>query len=149
MSVTFVDVLLALVVGLGVWQGWQRGLLLGMLDLVRWVGGLLFALRFYQPAARWLGPRVDWDQAWDEPAAFLLTAVAAGLVIQLVGQALLGGVSAEAHKGKLNRALGTLPGLAGGLISAAILSSLLLAAPLPERLRESARESAFAFFMLL
>src|SRR5687767_6054659 len=130
MSVTFVDVLLALVVGLGVWQGWQRGLLLGLLDLVRWVGGLLFALRFYQPVARWLGPRVDWwEQAWDEPAAFLLTAVAAGLVIQLVGQALLGGVSEATHRGKLNRALGMVPGLAGGLISAAILSSLLLAAP--------------------
>jgi uncharacterized protein YkwD len=144
MSVTLVDVLLALVVGFGVWQGWQRGLLLGLLDLARWVGGLLFALRFYQPVARWLGPRVEWDQAWDEPAAFLLTAVAAGLVIHLVGQSLLGRVSEAAHRGTLNRALGTLPGLAGGLVSAAILAALLLAAPLPERLRESARESAFA-----
>src|SRR5919107_4087247 len=144
MSITFVDVLLVLIVLFGVWQGWQRGLLLGLLDLVRWVGGLLFALRFYQPVARWLGPRVGWDQAWDEPAAFLLTAVAAGLLIQVLGQMLLGRVSEAAHTGKLNRALGTLPGLAGGLISAAILSSLLLAAPLPERLRDSARESVFA-----
>jgi uncharacterized membrane protein required for colicin V production len=63
MSVTFVDVLLVLVVLFGVWQGWHRGLLLGLLDLVRWVGGLLFALRFYQPVARWIGPRVGWDEA--------------------------------------------------------------------------------------
>jgi uncharacterized protein YkwD len=144
MSVTFVDVLLVLVVLFGVWQGWHRGLLLGLLDLVRWVGGLLFALRFYQPVARWIGPRVSWDEAWDEPAAFLLTAAAAGLVIQLLGQALLRRVSEDTHRGALNRALGTLPGFAGGLISAAILASLLLATPLPERLRESARESAFA-----
>jgi uncharacterized protein YkwD len=144
MSVTFVDVLLALVVLLGVWQGWRRGLLLGLLDLARWVGGLLFALRFYQPVARWLGPRVGWDQAWDEPAAFLLTAVAAGLFIQLLGQALLRGVSQRIHRGHVNRTLGMVPGLAGGLTSAAILASLLLAAPLPERARESARRSAFA-----
>src|SRR5918998_3633127 len=117
MSVTFVDVLLVLVVLFGVWQGWHRGLLRGLPDLARWVGGLLFALRFYQPVARWMGPRVGWDEAWDEPAAFLLTAVAAGLVIQLAGQAMLGRVSEEAHRGTLNRALGTLPGLAGGLIS--------------------------------
>ncbi|HEX8687873.1 MAG TPA: CvpA family protein, partial [Pyrinomonadaceae bacterium] len=84
MGVTLVDVLLVLVVALGVWQGWQRGLLLGLLDLARWAGGLLFALRFYQPVARWLGPRVNWDQAWDEPAAFLLTALVAGLTIQLL-----------------------------------------------------------------
>ena len=76
MSVTFVDVLLVLVVLFGVWQGWHRGLLFGLLDLARWVGGLLFALRFYQPVARWLGSRVDWDQAWDELAAFLFTAAA-------------------------------------------------------------------------
>jgi uncharacterized protein YkwD len=144
MSVTFVDVLLVLVVLFGVWQGWRRGLLLGLLDLLRWMGGLLFALRFYQPVARWIGPRVGWDEAWDEPVAFLLTAFAAGLVIQLVGQWLLRRVSEGAHRGTLNRALGTLPGLAGGLISAAILASLALAAPLPERARESVRQSAFA-----
>ena len=144
MDVTFVDVLLALVVAFGVWQGWQRGLLLGMLDLVRWVGGLLFALRFYQPVARWMGPRVSWDEAWDEPAAFLLTAVAAGLVIQVVGQSLLGRVSEQTHRGTVNRTLGMIPGLAGGLISAAILASLLLAVPLPEAARESARQSALA-----
>jgi uncharacterized protein YkwD len=144
MSVTFVDVLLVLVVLLGVWQGWQRGFIFGLLDLARWVGGLLFALRFYQPVARWLGPRVDWDEAWDMPVAFLLTAIAAGLCIQLVGHVLLRRLSEETHRRTLNRALGTLPGLAGGLVSAAILAGLLLAAPLPDTLRDSARESAVA-----
>src|SRR5438270_2499295 len=79
MGVTVVDALLVLVVLLGVWQGWRRGLVLGLLDLARWLGGLLFALRFYQPLARWLGPRVGWDEVWNMPAAFLLTGVAAGL----------------------------------------------------------------------
>jgi len=144
MSVTFVDVLLSLVVIFGVWQGWHRGLLLGLLDLLRWVCGLLFALRFYQPVARALGPHVDWDEAWDEPAAFLLTAVLAGLVIQLLGESLLRRVPESTHRGAANRALGTLPGLAGGLVSAAILAALLLAAPLPDAVRESARESVFA-----
>ncbi len=144
MSITFVDVLLVLVVLFGVWQGWRRGLLLGLLDLVRWVGGLLFALRFYQPVARWMGPRVSWDEAWDEPVAFLLTAVLAGFVIQLLGQWMLGRVSEKTHRGTVNRTLGLIPGAAGGLISAAILASLLMAAPLPEAARESARQSVFA-----
>jgi uncharacterized protein YkwD len=144
MSVTFVDALLVLVVLLGVWQGWRRGLLLGLLDLARWTGGLLFALRFYQPVARWIGPRVNWDEAWDMPAAFLLTAVAAGVLIQLVGHALLKRLPEETHRRTLNRVLGTVPGLVSGLISASILAGLLLAAPLPEALRESARESAVA-----
>src|ERR1044071_4883092 len=131
MSVTFVDILLVLVVLFGVWQGWHRGLLLGLLDLARWVGGLLFALRFYQPLARWMGPRVSWDEAWDGPVAFLLTALVAGLVIQLLGEALLRRVSEETHRGTVNRTLGMIPGAAGGVISAGLPPSPFMGPPLP------------------
>lgn len=144
MSVTLVDVLLVLVVLLSVWQGWRRGVILGLLDLARWVGSFLFALRFYQPVARWLGPRVSWDEAWDMPAAFLLTALFAGVLIQLVGHALLKRIPERAHRGVLNRLLGTVPGLANGLISAAIFSGLLLSMPLPEAAQDSVRGSVIA-----
>ncbi|MDQ3805795.1 MAG: CvpA family protein [Acidobacteriota bacterium] len=144
-GVTFVDILLVLVVALSVWNGWRRGFVAGLLDLVRWAGSLLAGLRFYQPVARWLGPRVDWwSDAWDMPVAFLLVATAAGLVIHLAGAALLGRLSADAHECPLNRALGLVPGLVNGLILAAILSALLLAMPLPAGPRDSARESALA-----
>lgn len=145
MDVTAADVLLVLVVALCAWQGWRRGLLLGLMDFVSWVGSLLFALRFYQPVARWIGPRVDfWDEAWDMPVAFLLTVVFAGLVIQLVGHALLKRMPEGTHELKANRVLGTLPGLISGLISASVLAALMLAAPLPEFLRDSARASVVA-----
>jgi uncharacterized protein YkwD len=144
-GVTFVDILLVLAVALSVWNGWRRGFVAGLLDLVRWAGSLLAGLRFYQPVARWLGPRVDlWSDAWDMPVAFLLVATAAGLVIHLAGAALLGRLPADAHERPLNRALGLLPGLVNGLILAVILSALLLAMPLPAGPRDAARESALA-----
>lgn len=141
---TFVDLLLFLLIALSVLHGWQRGLLYGLLDLARWAGSLLFGLRFYQTVARWLGANTDWSEAWDMPVAFLLTAGAAGLVIQLAGMALLRRVPASVHERRVNRLLGTLPGAAGGVVFAAITSALLLALPLPEALRESARESPTA-----
>jgi uncharacterized protein YkwD len=145
MSFTAVDVLLVLVVCLAVWQGWRRGFLLGMLDLASWAGSILFALRFYQPVARWIGPRVDfWDEAWDMPVAFLLTAALAFLVVQLVGHAILKRVPERAHEHGVNRLFGMLPGLVSGFISAAVLAALMLAAPLPEAARESARASGLA-----
>ncbi len=145
MNVTAADVLLVLVVLLCAWQGWRRGLLYGVLDLFSWAGSILFALRFYQPVARWIGPRVDfWDEAWDMPVAFLLTVVFAGLVIQLVGHAILKRMPEGTHELKANRVLGTLPGLISGLISASVLAALMLAAPLPEALRDSARASVVA-----
>jgi len=60
------------------------------------------------------------------------------------GYALLRRVSAETHRGKVNRALGVVPGAVSGLILAAILSALLMAMPLPDSLREPARESIVA-----
>jgi uncharacterized protein YkwD len=145
MGVTFVDILLVLVVALSVWNGWRRGFVLGLLDLVRWAGSLLAAIRFYQPVARWLGPRVDWwSDAWDMPIAFLIVAVAVSVAIQAAGAALLRRMSPDAHERPLNRALGTLPGLVSGLILAAVLSALMLSMPLPEGPRESARQSALA-----
>src|SRR3954468_6664101 len=145
MSFTAVDVLLVLVVGLALWQGWRRGFLLGMLDLASWAGSILFALRFYQPVARWIGPRVDfWDEAWDMPVAFLLTAVFAFLLIQLAGNSLLRLLPERAHEHSVNRLFGMLPGLVSGFISAAVIAALMLAAPLPEGARDSARESVLA-----
>src|SRR4051794_37849888 len=145
MSFTAVDVLLVLVVGLALWQGWRRGFLLGMLDLASWAGSILFALRFYTSVARWIGPRVDfWDEAWDMPAAFMLTAAFAGLFVQFVGHAILKHLPARTHEHSVNRLLGMLPGFVSGIISAAVLSALLLAVPLPEGARDSARESALA-----
>ena len=141
MAVNFVDFLLALLVLLSVVHGWQRGFLHGLLDLVRWAAGLMLGLRYYQRVAGWLADTFDWSSVWYKPVAFLLTAAAVGIVVQLVGQALLGRLSKDVHEGKTNRLLGTLPGAAGGLVFAAITSALLLAMPLPETLRESARES--------
>jgi uncharacterized protein YkwD len=141
MTVNFVDFLLALLVLLSVVNGWHRGFLYGMLDLLRWVASLMLGLRYYPWVARWLDETFDWSDAWYKPVAFLLTAGVVGITIQLVGGSLLRRISKETHEGRTNRLLGTLPGAAGGLVFAAITSALLLAMPLPETLREAARES--------
>ncbi|HVF41648.1 MAG TPA: CvpA family protein [Pyrinomonadaceae bacterium] len=144
MAINYIDALLVVVVLLSAAGGYRRGFVLGVLDLLRWVGSLVFALRYYQPVARWLAPRVGWDAAWVPPVAFVATAAAAGVAIHLVGYLLLRRLSDRTHEHKANRALGVLPGLANGVITAAILASLLLAAPLPERLQTDARASTLA-----
>ena len=72
-----IDILLILLVLLSVVYGWRRGFLLGLLDLLGWGLVLVAALRYYQPVANWLGPRVDlWSEIWDQPLAFLFVAFA-------------------------------------------------------------------------
>ncbi len=128
---------------LSVLEGFRRGFILGLLDLLRWAASLLAGLRFYQPVARFIGERVDlWSEVWDQPIAFLLVATAAGVFVHLLGYSLLRRMPTDVHERRVNRLFGTLPGLANGLILAAIVAALLLAVPLHESLRERARQSA-------
>jgi uncharacterized protein YkwD len=144
MSVNYIDLLLLLLVLLSAYYGWYRGFILGLIDLLRWLGSLLLGLRFYQPVARSLAPHFDWAEAWDRPVAFLLVAFVSGLAIQLLGAALLRRLPKDVHERRLNRAVGVVPGILSGLITAAIFAALLLAAPLPDGMQERARASALA-----
>lgn len=139
-----IDILLLLVVLFAAWRGWWRGFVFGLIDLLSGIGSILLALRFYQPVAQWLGPRVGWDEIWDIPAAFMLISIAAGLAINLLGYTLARRIPRETHQQTSNRLLGILPGLANGLITATILAALLLALPLSPRLRTDTEESRAA-----
>jgi uncharacterized protein YkwD len=143
MPFNVIDILLVLFVLLSVLNGWRRGFILGVLDLVGWALSLLAALRFYQPVARWLGKYIQSPaQVWNRPIAFVSIAIIVGVAVQLLGNALLVRLPKNIHKRRINQLLGAIPGLANGLISAAIISALLLAVPLNEGLRERTRESA-------
>ena len=144
MDFNLIDALLVLVVLLNVIFGWRRGFILGLLDLLRWIGSLLAALYFYQPVARLLEQFAGWSEIWTPPLAFIFTAAAVGFLIQMLGGSLLKRLSPEFHRSWTNRIFGTLPGLASGLITAAILSALLYALPLSDDFQESLRHSRAA-----
>ena len=143
MTFNLIDILLVIVIVLSLLNGYRRGFILGVLDLAGWILSLVAGLRFYDPVARWLGPRVDlWSEAWDQPIAFVLVALVVRVAVELLGNALLRRVPRDVHEKPANQALGLLPGLANGLITAAILSALFLAIPLNEGLSERTRDSA-------
>jgi uncharacterized protein YkwD len=140
----WIDVLLLLFILLSVAAGWQRGFILSVLDLVRWLGSWLAGLFFYKWAAGWLALVTDWTETWRNPIAFLLIAGVVSILIQVVGASFLRRIPKEAQRYRLNRIFGTLPGLANGLIMAAILSALLFALPFSDRLSEAVQQSVVA-----
>lgn len=144
MNFNFVDVILILIVLLNVFGGWQRGFILGLLDLTRWVVSWLAALYFYQPLAAQFVRLFGWTETWSAPIAFLAIVVLAGLLIQILGGYLLKRIPKTVHENRVNRFLGLLPGAANGLITATILSALLFAVPFSETLSENARLSPLA-----
>ena len=143
MAINPIDILLAIVILLSALNGYRRGFVHGVLDLAGWVLSLLAGLRYYQPVARWIGPRIDlWSEVWDQPIAFILIALVVSLIVQAIGYSLLRRLPEDIHERRVNQLFGILPGFVYGVIIAAILSALLLAIPLSEGLNERARDSA-------
>src|SRR5262245_42421723 len=98
MSINIIDVLLAVIVLISVGNGWRRGFILGLLDLLGWTISLLFGLRFYRPGAKWLAVHVHyWPAIWNAPISFVLCAMFAGVVIYLLGTALLRSLPEKIH----------------------------------------------------
>jgi uncharacterized protein YkwD/uncharacterized membrane protein required for colicin V production len=140
-----IDILLVIVILLSVLNGYRRGFLHGVLDLAGWVLSLIAGLRYYQPVAQWLGPRIDvWSEVWDQPIAFVLVAFVVGVAVQIVGYLLLSHLPEDIQDRRVNQLFGVIPGFVNGLIIVAILSALLLAIPLNESLSERTRDSALA-----
>ncbi|HEU4930608.1 MAG TPA: CvpA family protein [Pyrinomonadaceae bacterium] len=143
MAINPIDILLVIVILLSVLNGYRRGFVHGVLDLAGWVLSLLAGLRYHQPVAQWLGPRIDlWSEVWDQPVAFILVALIVGTGVQIIGYLLLRRLPEDIHERHLNQVFGVIPGFVNGMIIAAILSALLLAIPLSEGLSERTRNSA-------
>ena len=143
MAINPIDILLVIVILLSVLNGYRRGFVHGVIDLAGWILSLVAGLRYYQPLARWLGPRIEvWSEVWDQPVAFVLIAVFVSVLVHAIGYALLRRLPEDIDERSANRAFGVIPGFVYGLIIVAILSALLLAIPLSEGLSERTRDSA-------
>lgn len=145
MAINAIDIVLVLVIVLSLLNGYRRGFVHGMLDLAGWVLSLIAGLRYHQPVAQWLGPRIDlWSEVWDQPIAFILVAVITGVLVHVIGYLFLRRLPEDIHERRVNQFFGLVPGFINGLITAAILSALLLAIPLSEGLSSRTRDSAVA-----
>jgi len=142
MAFNIIDILLLLVVLLSVLGGYGRGFILGVLDLLGWALSLIAGLRFYQPVARSLAAYFQpLPQIWSRPIAFILIGITVRVAVHLLGRVILKRLSKDIHQRRVNQLLGIMPGFANGLITAGIVSALLLAIPLNEGLRERVRAS--------
>jgi uncharacterized protein YkwD len=138
------DLILFLIILGSVLMGWRRGFAFSLLDLIRWVGSLVLSFRLYPYLADWLSRATDWSVYWIPPISFFVIAILSSMLIQFLGSLVLDMFSEEMHEHKVNKFLGTLPGLVSGLITIAIISILLLALPLPERYKDYVEESKLA-----
>jgi len=139
----WVDLALLVVVLLAVWGGWNRGFILGTLDLVNWIGSILLAFLFYPYLANFMKILFPSLGAWLLPVAFIITLILARLLIGIVTSR-IAWLSGSANDAGVNRFLGIIPGFISGVIYATIIAALLLALPLWDGVTKTTRNSQIA-----
>ena len=128
----YVDLLLIAVLALAMWVGWQRGFIMGMINLLVWAGSLVLGFLFYPYLSTALQSLIPSLGVWNLPLSFLLTVIIARLLLAALFNALLRRTPEESHHRRVNHLLGLLPGAINGLLYDTVIAALLLTAPIPK-----------------
>lgn len=140
----WVDVFLIAVILIAVWSGWNKGFLLGSLELLGWLGSVCAGFLFYPYLDNFFERYIPSLGVWSTPLAFILTIIFARLILSVVINEILKITPRRVHYSALNHAGGMIPGFLNGLIYAIVLSALLLAFPLSQKIVDEARDSKMA-----
>jgi uncharacterized protein YkwD len=140
----WVDLALILIVVLAMWAGWQKGFILGFVDLLVWIGSLIAGFFTYKYAADLLKQAIPALDVWTLPIAFFVTILLARIILSLIFNRILRTTPDHAHEHGVNQALGIVPGFVKGVLYATIIAAIFLALPISDAFTSQARNSRFA-----
>ena len=142
-----IDLLLALIILWGVFNGWRKGFVWGVLDLLVLAASLLAAFICYGWLAGQLEQYTELGSTWSLPLAFITVWVVVQLILGSLASALASALPARGHAHAINRLLGLAPGLVQGGVNAMMVALVLLALPGPAGLSAAARDSMAAPYL--
>ncbi|MBA4141163.1 MAG: CvpA family protein, partial [Segetibacter sp.] len=140
----WIDIFLIAIVILSALSGFQKGFIVGVLDLALLLGSFLFALWSYQYGTVLLDKYVPSLGVWSQPLAFILIIILVRIIMSVIINSILSATPRGAHQNFVNKFLGLGPGIVNGVIYAVIVAALLLATPLFDGLSAATHESRLA-----
>lgn len=140
----YVDVILSIIIILGIYQGYRRGFIIGVLELFAIAASILAAFYFYQDTANLLAKHLQLQERWVLPFAFLITLLICRLIIGVILFYLIRYLPKSMHQNKLNRYFGLVPGFVRGFFYASLIAMLFLFTNLWAGLTQTTRESYIA-----
>ena len=142
--INVIDVILILVILISLWSGWQKGFIVGALELLMLTIGLISAFVSYPYIA--LLAEKYWPSLgmWTVPLSFIFALFLARILLSILANKVLQTIPASSHVSMPNKALGILPGGVNGLIWATIIAALLLSIPISDSLSAKTRDSVIA-----
>lgn len=140
----YIDILLILIVILSIWSGIQKGFILGIIDLLGWLGGLLLTFLLYPFVVTLFRTYIPSIGPWTVPIAFLLTLILIRITLFYIATLILKQVPPASHTRPVNKFAGVIPRFISGIVYAAITAILLLLLPISTSLTNETRESKIA-----
>lgn len=139
-----IDIILFVVIVMSVISGYHKGFLYGTLDLLLLILGIAFAIWSSRYIAAFFEKYVISIGVWTLPLAFIIAYIFARVILGALIARPVQRIPERVHGHVANKALGIIPGVANGMIYAAIISSLLLALAMFDGFSSKIRESSIA-----
>jgi len=139
-----IDVLLIVIVLFSIWNGWQKGFITGMLELLIFAAGIILAFFSYPYITVLFQKYAPSLGIWIVPLSFILALIIVRIILSIIVNRLLLYIPASAHTSLANQIMGTVPGAVNGLIWATIIAALLLAIPFSDKISSKTRDSVLA-----
>src|SRR5687768_9797232 len=96
-----IDIILILIVLLSVFSGWQKGFIMGVIDLAILLGTVLSAFYFYPYLADFLS-RSPSLGVWTIPLAFIIILIVTRILLSLLLNFFMRGMPPHAHQHTVN-----------------------------------------------
>ncbi len=138
-----IDIILILIISVAIWRGISKGFFSGVIGLISGLGSLVLTFLLYQHVAAFFGAGPT-ASVWAIPLSFLLTLLLISALLSLLTNRILTALPNKLHQHWLNKLFGVIPGLAVGVLYAAITAALLLLLPLSDTLTSHTRDSEVA-----
>src|SRR6202008_3947186 len=122
----WIDIILVIIFILSIWAGYNRGFILGTMDLLCWGSSFIAAFMLYD-YTKILIEKIVSLHVWLLPASFILTLAIARTFFGLLARSVVRLFPERSNTNSLNKFLGVVPGVINGWIIAILVSALLLA----------------------
>lgn len=144
MQMNVVDIVLIVIALLSIYSGWLKGFILGALELIMFVMGILLTFCCYPYIVSLLNKYGVNVGMWTVPISFIIALIFIRIILSILVNQLLKFIPASVHTNEANHALGIISGAINGIVWATIISALLLSIPFSGRLSVKTHESVFA-----
>lgn len=144
MQFNWVDILIIGVIVYALADGWRRGLLALLANLVSFLASLWLAVRFHGVVGDFMGTTFGLTDTWTTVLGYIVVGMTSQLIIETITLTVLSKLPTDLSRSTINAWIGSVVSFLNAMIILAFMFLLVLALPLRGTIRQDVRSSQLA-----